>query len=307
MKKRVALALGSGGARGNAHIGVIDALVERGYDIVSVSGCSMGAIIGGFYCAGKLDQYRQWACGLGYLDVLRLVDFSLLSSGAIRGDRVFSVLSEMLDGCRIENLDISFTAVATDLRDKKEIWFQRGLLRDAVRASSSIPTVMSPVLLDGRMLVDGGVLNPLPITPCVSAHADHIIAVDLNTDVPMPHDLMNTLAKVQTEKDDWFNVVLDKASNWFGKHSKGAREQADENLGKIEILNQMFEVMQSSLTKFKTAGYPPDLMIKIPTSCCQMYEFYRAEEMIRIGYRIANEALDAYEMGHSSLYGERLR
>ena len=121
-KKTVALALGSGGARGYTHIGVIQALEERGYNIVSISGCSMGAIVGGFYAAGKLEQYRDWVCSLGYLDILRLVDFSLLSSGAIKLEKVYDALTEMLGDCQIEDLSITYNSVATDNRHKKEIW-----------------------------------------------------------------------------------------------------------------------------------------------------------------------------------------
>ena len=306
-KKTVALALGSGGARGYTHIGVIQALEERGYNIVSISGCSMGAIVGGFYASGKLEQYRDWVCSLGYLDILRLVDFSLLSSGAIKLEKVYDALTEMLGDCQIEDLSIPYTSVATDIRHKKEIWFQRGSLVDAMRASAAIPTILSPVVTDDMMLVDGAVLNPLPITPCVSAHANFIMAVDINADVPVPENLLQSITETEKNKSAWLDNVIDKASDWLGRKNNGeSREEAGMNLGKLEMLSRMFEVMQSSLSRFKTAGYPPDLMIRIPSECCEMYEFYRAEEMIRMGYQIANDALDAFEHGHSSLYGERM-
>ena len=306
MEKTVALALGSGGARGYTHIGVIRAIEERGYKIISVSGCSMGAIVGGFYAAGKLDEYADWVCSLGYLDILRLVDFKLLSGGAIKLEKVYSVIGDMLDGCKIEDLNIPYTSVATDLRNNKEIWFQRGSLVEAMRASAAIPTILEPVITKDLMLVDGAVLNPLPITPCVSAHAQYIMAVDINSDVPVPDNLLSNLQDSESQKRAWLDTVIDKASDWLGRRTSEAREEAGQNLGKLETLSRMFEVMQSSLSRFKTAGYPPDLMIRIPTDCCEMYEFYRAGEMIRLGYQIANEALDAFEHGHSSLYGERM-
>ncbi len=305
MKKTVALALGSGGARGYAHIGVIDALEARGYDIVMVSGCSMGAIIGGFYCAGELQEYRDWVCTLNYLDVLKLVDVSLLSSGVIRGDRLYNRIAAMLNGRNIEDLAIPFTSVAVDIRSKKEVWFQRGSLQHAVRASAAIPSLFNPVTDDsGRVLVDGAVLNPLPILPCVSAHADLMIAVDLNADVPVPGEVKVESEDESQQKQAWFNTLLDKAGQWL-ENKAGARKNADENLGKLEILNQVFEVMSASLTRYKLAGYPPDLLIKMPLTACEMYEFYRAEEIIDMGRRIADEALDAFEAGHSSLYGDR--
>lgn len=325
MAETVALVLGSGGARGMAHIGVIEELEARGYEIISVSGCSMGAIVGGFYCAGKLDSFYAWAKSLSYIDLLRLVDFSFISNGAIRGDKIFSMLAEMLDDIDIENLEIPFTAVATDLAHSKEVWFQRGSLEQAMRASAAIPGLFQPVKLDERLFVDGGVLNPLPIAASVSAHADHIIAIDLNADVPIPdlnpiHSLEEIAKSEQDsqqgeDKSDWINSLVNKASQWFtGDDLVGADEETVKanartrvsNLGKLEILYQMFEVMQASLSQYKIAGYPPDLLVRIPQSSGEMYEFHRTEELVELGRDIAKQALDAFEQGHSSLYGQRL-
>ncbi|MFK4753410.1 patatin-like phospholipase family protein [Oceanobacter antarcticus] len=307
MTKTVALALGSGGARGYAHIGVLDVLEARGYNVVGISGCSMGAVIGGFYCAGKLPLFREWVGKLGYLDVLKLVDVSLLSSGVIRGDRVFSMISELLEDCLIEDLDIPFTAVATDMTAKKEIWFQRGSLDLAIRASAAIPSILHPVKMNGRTLVDGGVLNPLPISPCISIHADYLFAVDLNSDAAMPDDFVFAREDTGQQKRDWFNSVVDKATSWLdSKRRADASSHVDENIGKLEMMNQMFETMQLSLTRFKTAAYPPDLMINMPIESCEMYEFYRAKEMIELGRHIAEKALDAFEQGSCSPYGQRM-
>lgn len=383
MSKTVALVLGSGGARGMAHIGVIEEIEARGYEVVSVSGCSIGAIVGAFYSANKLGVFTDWARSLNYLNVLRLVDFSLISNGAIRGDKLFSVLSGMLGDIQIEDLELPYTAVATDLISSKEVWFQRGSLQQAMRASAAIPGLIQPVEYEGRLYVDGGVLNPLPIAASVSAHADYIIAVDLSADVPIPvikdakqleaeakaiketekaefdqavqTEIQQQEQKLQTaentgaeahEKDDahkmdnegavadiadkitstlkqitpttsvpnlWLNNMVNKASDWFshedsseGVSDKEKTEVSGSKLGKIGILYQMFEVMQTSLSQYKIAGYPPDLLVKIPKNCVEMHEFYRADELIEIGRYIAKEALDAFEHGHSSLYGQRL-
>lgn len=328
MAETVALVLGSGGARGLAHIGVIKEIEARGYQIISVSGCSMGAVIGGFYCAHKLDAFYEWAKSLSYMDLLRLVDFSFISNGAIRGDKVFSLLAQMLENVQIEDLDIPFTAVTTDLANSKEVWFQRGPLEQAMRASAAIPGLFQPVELNGRLFVDGGVLNPLPIAASVSAHADHIIAIDLNADVPIPDPVIEPVSESndadrivseKNEKDnqpDWLDSVVNKASQWFGSEAEltaDVVEQAKEkaianvsNLGKLEILYQMFEVMQSALSQYKIAGYPPDLLVRIPQSSGEMYEFHRSEELVQMGRNIAKQALDAFEQGHSSLYGQRL-
>ena len=316
MSKTVALVLGSGGARGMAHIGIIEELEARGYKIISVSGCSMGAVIGGFYCAKKLDPFYQWMKSLSYMDLLRLVDFSFISNGAIRGDKVFSVLSEILGDVKIEELEIPFTAVATDLSNSKEVWFQRGSLEEAMRASVAIPGLLQPVKRNNSLLVDGGVLNPLPIAASVSAHADFIIAVDLNADVPIPKPIhIETKGLILEESEDksaWLNAIKHKTSAWFN-HDKLPVDETEavkvqnnaSNLGKLEILYQMFEVMQASLSQYKIAGYPPDLLVKIPQDCGEIYDFHRTEELVNIGRQIAKEALDAFEQGHSSLYGQR--
>ena len=362
MAKTVALVLGSGGARGMAHIGVIEEIEARGYEVISVSGCSIGAIVGAFYSANKLDEFTSWARSLNYLNVLRLVDFSFISNGAIRGDKLFSVLSDMLGDVQIEDLKIPYTAVATDLVSSKEVWFQRGSLEKAMRASAAIPGLIQPVEYDNRLFVDGGVLNPLPIAASVSAHADYIIAVDLSADVPIPvikdakqlaaeakeqakekeeferaakleaeHQEQAKVAEIITSKlkqitpdtaepNTWLNSMANKASDWFssdasgdgsaGDHkssvAKAKEEISGSKMGKLGILYQMFEVMQTSLSQYKIAGYPPDLLVKIPKDCVEMYEFYRTEELVELGRHIAKEALDAFEQGHSSLYGQRL-
>ena len=180
MKKRVALVLGSGGARGYAHIGVIEEIEKRGYEIACIAGCSMGAVVGGIYAAGKLDVYKNWIESLDYLDVLRLVDVSF-RLGAIRGEKVFGQIRKIVGEVNIEDLRIPYTAVAADLTNQQEIWFQEGCLHQAMRASAAIPSLFTPVMQGNRMLVDGGILNPLPIVPVVSSHCDLIIAVNLNS------------------------------------------------------------------------------------------------------------------------------
>ena len=165
--KRVALTLGSGGARGYAHIGVIEELEARGYEIVALSGCSMGAVVAGVYAAGQLEAYRDWVCELDYLDVLKLVDVVWSPMGAMRATKVMSKLEELIGERLVEELPLPLTTVATDLLHQREVWFQSGSLLNAIRASIAIPGVITPVEVDGRTLVDGGLLNPLPITPTV--------------------------------------------------------------------------------------------------------------------------------------------
>ncbi len=216
-RRTVALALGSGGARGYAHIGAIEVLVERGYEIISISGCSMGALIGGVFAAGKMQDYKDWVTGLGQFDVLKLLDVSLSSPGAIRGEKIFSVVREMLGDTRIEDLPLSYTAVATDLLAHKEIWFQEGPLHQAIRASVAIPGVVTPVVLNGRVLVDGALLNPLPIIPTISSHADLIFAVNLSGEDERRNRLPDAAFEEEPDSDleEWVDKMRDKASRWF--------------------------------------------------------------------------------------------
>lgn len=188
----VALALGAGGARGYAHIGVIDVLRERGYGIVGIAGSSMGALIGALHAAGKLDDYRDWVTTLSQMDVLRLLDVSLTAPGMIRADKLFERMHDLLSGFRIESLGMPYTAVATDLLARKAVWFQAGPLDTAVRASIAIPGVFTPLMLNGRVLVDGGMMDPVPVAPIASTRADITIAVDLGGDRPVTLDAGDT-------------------------------------------------------------------------------------------------------------------
>lgn len=176
---RVTLALGSGGARGYTHIGVIRELQARGHEVVGVSGASMGAVVGALYAAGKLDDFEEWVRGLTQPAVLRLLDVSFAGGGAIRANRIMAVIGAMLDDVRIEDLEIPFTAVATDLRARREVWFTRGPADVAVRASFAIPSVITPALVGGRLIVDGGVTNPVPLEPLAPISSDLLLAVSL--------------------------------------------------------------------------------------------------------------------------------
>lgn len=176
---RIALALGSGGARGYVHIGVIRELEARGHEVVGVSGASMGAVVGALFSAGKLDDFEEWVRGLSQRDVLRLLDVSFAGGGAIRANKIMAVIGSMLDDVHIEDMRIPFTAVATDLRARREVWFTRGPADVAVRASFAIPSVITPALVGGRLIIDGGVTNPVPLEPLAPVESDLLLAVSL--------------------------------------------------------------------------------------------------------------------------------
>lgn len=333
MNKKVALVLGSGGARGYAHIGVIEALEARGYQIGCIAGCSMGAVVGGIYAAGKLDEYREWTESLDYLDVLRLLDVSF-RLGAIRGEKVFGKIHEIVGEIDIEQLAIPYTAVATDLTNQQEIWFQEGCLHKAMRASAAIPSLFTPVTQGSRMLVDGGLLNPLPIVPVVSSHCDLIVAVNLNSlnqkqySLPVIErpaafkgkidQLMGSLSarlpflRRDTDEEEGERLLTETGNPWIEPkppkdHEDSAPKSASSSqvLGNVgpasllELVNQSFEAMQTSLAQYKIAGYPPDILINVPKRVCRFFEFHKAPELIMLGRQIANDTLDKYEREHS--------
>lgn len=306
--KTVSLVLGSGAARGLAHIGVIDALEEQGFKIVSIAGCSIGAIVGGAYASGKFHAFRQWVSELSRLDTIRLVDISIANAGAVKGDKLFSKIADIIGDPKIEDLSVSFTSIATDLINQKESWFQTGSLINALRASSAIPSLILPVRLGDKVYVDGGLLNPLPIIPTIAANADYIIAVDLNGSQSMPSE--REVGSTEDHSDDWVaslkdmfkanilesfeDLLADKAPNTNSKDS--LESDLPENWGRLQIINTMFETMQASLTQYKVAGYPPDAVISLSKDACSFYEFWRGQEMIEYGYQEAIKVLETIEL-----------
>lgn len=297
-RKTVSLVLGSGGARGLAHIGIIRYLEESGYDIRSISGCSMGAVIGGTYAAGKLEEFEKWVCTIDGMDIVSLLDISWTKGGLVKGDKIIGTLKNLIGDRNIEDLPIPFTAVAADFAAEKEVWMQRGNLFDAIRASMSLPLLFTPVEQNGRLLIDGGVLNPVPIAPTFSDHNDLTIAVNLGGKVKrsggtpaVPPDS----SPVHVDKgDEEEQSSMRRAVNRF-LDSMGDKFNSDETkkeeLGVLEIANQAFDAMQGSISRAKLAAYPPDRVVTIPRDAAMTMEFDRAAELIELGYETAKVQL----------------
>ena len=288
-KQTISLVLGSGGARGYAHIGVIEELLAHDYEIKSISGSSMGALIGGFHACGKLNEFKEWVLGLDLFDVAKLVDFSFTGTGVIQGDKVFHVIEKMIGDVMIEDLPIPFTAVATDLIKQKEAWIQEGRLIDAIRASIAIPTVFTPKKIADRYLIDGGVLNPLPIAPTVADDTDSTIAVNLCAKVTKDYQLH--IPKREREKEskmqEIFFEMAQKAEALFAREKKSTFDEMDM----FDIMGRTIDIMQNAVRECKMAGYAPDIIVGIPNNACGFYEFNRAYEMIELGRMIAREHL----------------
>jgi NTE family protein len=285
--KTVSLILGSGGARGLAHIGVIHWLEENGYQIKSIAGCSIGALIGGIYAAGKLDEYEQWVRCIRRVDIVTMLDLSWAKSGLVRGDKLINALVALVGDMQIEDLPISFTAVATDLIGQKEVWIQTGPLFDAIRASISIPLLFTPFPYRGQNLVDGGVLNPVPIAPTFADDTDQVIAVNLGG----PDQTRNE-SDIQKNQDAVALPPFRKKINAFISHLKKSEPSIGKrDWGAYDIAIQAFEAMQTTIARQKLATYPPDRVIEIARNACRTLEFDRADEMIDLGYQKAREVL----------------
>jgi NTE family protein len=273
--KRIALVLGSGGARGLAHVGIIQHIESLGHEIVYISGCSMGALVGGIYASGQLEAYADWARKLEKRDMLSLLDLSFGWTGLFKGDRLMGVLKELVGDHVIEELPIGFTAVASDLVEQREIWLNKGPLFDAIRASIAIPTVFTPHVYLGRVLVDGGLLNPIPIAPALNQAADLIIAVNLNgrsrslrrraTDLVLPDGQVQEIKPIGPEEP--------------------------KPPGLIDVVTASLDMMETAIARMRLASYSPDIVIEVPRDACLFYEFYRAEELITLGRDCARGTL----------------
>ncbi len=285
--KTVSLVLGSGGARGLAHIGVIHWLEENDFKIKSIVGCSIGAVIGGIYAAGKLDVYEQWVRALTKVDIVTLLDLSWDKSGLVRGEKIINALRGLVGDKLIEDLPISFTAVATDLRNQKEVWIRSGSLFDAMRASFAIPLFFTPFKLKGLDLVDGGVLNPVPIAPTFGDQSAITIAVNLNGPVETPIER----AVVSAAPRSPTSPIREKINRFIARlqppHNPSTPSGGGRDWGAYEIASQAFEAMQSAIARQKLAAYPPDIVIDIPRNVCKTLEFDRAAEIIAVGYKKA--------------------
>jgi NTE family protein len=290
-KKTVSLVLGSGGARGYAHIGVIEELQKQGFKIVSVSGSSMGALIGGLYAAGKLEEYKRWVLNLDTFEVLGLIDFSFDSGGLIDAQKVYEKIDKIIGDVRIEELPIPYTAVASDINHRKKVWFTKGRLTDAIRASIAIPTVFTPVLKEDMLLVDGGVLSPLPLEPVAQSHADLTIVVNLNANVPNRYHVVLSKAH-QAQEDNLYNEVMRYYNELFGRKDNMTQK---DTMDVFYVFSRTMDAMEDLISRNDISKYRPDVVINIPRESCESYEFHKARTMIEIGKMATKESLQKLE------------
>lgn len=318
MAKRVAIALGSGGARGYAHIGVLNELRDRGYDVVGIAGSSMGALVGGLYAAGSLDEFTEWATTLTGPAMLRLLDPSISAAGVFRAGKILDAVRDILGEVTIQELPIAYTAVTTDLIAGKSVWLQRGPLDEAIRASIAIPGVIAPHLLDGRILADGGILDPLPIAPIAAANADLTIAVSVSG---MEADVSDEVGMEIRPTRERLNRLWRSTSAILDRWSTGTTpfdiadidgEDTDEEFGDAErgtpipklrsfaVMMRSIDIAQAALARHQMAAYPPDILIEVPRTACRSLDFHRATELINLGHELAARALDRSGGDHNT-------
>ncbi|WP_418981844.1 patatin-like phospholipase family protein [Alistipes sp.] len=255
-KRKAALVLGGGGARGIAHIGVIEELESQGYEITAVAGTSMGALVGGMYAAGHLGAFKEWMCALDRYKVFSLVDFSLSSEGLVKGKRVIGAMKALVPDVRIEQMAIPFTAVAADLMTGREVVIDRGGLYDAIRASISIPSVFLPVHRGGMVLVDGGTVNPLPVNRVQRSAGDELVAVDV-----------------------------------CAPFSQEPALRAKTSLNYYKMLISSSQIMQQHIAQLTCELHRPDVLVQLPADSFGIFEFYRAGEILEAGRAAARAVL----------------
>lgn len=297
---RIGLALGSGSARGWAHIGVIRALAEEGIEPDIICGSSIGALVGGAYAAGQLDTLEKWVCQLTMWNVVRLLDIRL-EGGLIEGSTLMTSINKQIKGMHIEDMPLPFAAVATDLSSGREIWLQQGALTDAIRSSIALPGLFSPSLLEGRWLVDGGLTNPVPVSLCRAMGAEIIIAVNLNSDIVGRHLTPrkgDTTRSVKAAEKDLFSQVLARFNIDLREKARAAfysNNKQQEVPGLFEVVASTINIMQDRITKSRMAGDPPDVILSPRLAQLGLLEFDRAEDAIAEGRDAVRRMLPALQ------------
>ena len=277
--KNVSLVISCGGAKGLVGIGVIEELERRGYNIKSVAGTSIGSVILGIYASGKLNEYKEWMLKQGRIDILRLMDFTLNKQGIIKGKKVFEEMKPFFKDSLIEDLPIPYSAVAADINSFNEIVFEKGSLHHAIRCSISVPSLITPVISKNKVLVDGGLVNPLPLSRVKRNKNDILVAVNLNYFDP------NYKKNITPYSLDY--PIINQMLNYFSSNSK--KEDAGNMM---TFLNKTVYVMMSQLSKNAISTYKPDVVINIPYNICGFFDYHKTKKLIEIGVNKTKKALD---------------
>ncbi|MCF8359507.1 MAG: patatin-like phospholipase family protein [Prolixibacteraceae bacterium] len=277
--KKVALVLSSGGARGIAHIGIIEELEKRGYEIGSVAGTSMGAFVGGMYASGNFKKFKDWMFSLSRVDIFKLFDVTISINGLVKGERLFETLSKIIPDQNIEDMSIPYAAVSTDIINCKEVVFDRGSMYKAIRASISIPTFFRPLESGDSYLVDGGLLNPTPIDRVKRNKGDVLIAVNVESNTPDKPDEVKDKKKQKPKKNSFFPF------------------RENDLPGYVELVNKTIGIMLNRISELNIEKYNPDLVIRLERGLYGTYDFHKYEEIVERGREAAVKVLDQFESG----------
>ncbi|MCF8236395.1 MAG: patatin-like phospholipase family protein [Bacteroidales bacterium] len=280
MKRNIALVLSSGGARGLAHIGVIEELEKAGFNITSIAGSSIGALIGGIYATGNLKEFKEWVSRFSRMDMIRMMDFAISKRGFIKGERVFREIRNFIGDKRIEDLPIPYAAIAADIEKHREVVFESGSLVDAIRASVSIPTIFFPWKVNDTVLIDGGMINPLPLNRVKRTDGDLLVAVNLNAAIPYikPADLEN-----EKKVHNRFAKAKQNLNRRWNKFFLNGKEASEKRTGFFDLLTGSFALMQDKISEYERERYRPDILLEISRHASDTLEFYKAKEMIEAG------------------------
>ena len=289
MKQPISLVLSGGAARGIAHIGVIEELEKQGFEIKSIAGNSMGAFIAAMYAMDKLQEYKEWVLTLDKVDVFKLIDFTFSSQGLIKGDRVFNKMKTFFPDKNIEDLKIPYVAVAADITNMNEVVFTEGSIYDAVRASVSIPTVFTPFKKGNAMLVDGGVVNPIPLNRVKRIEGDILVASYVNANIPYDKP---EITKEDEERKD--SVYKQKIIEFKNKLNDILPKNRKEHLNYFTLLNKSIGLLTHHLSQMNIDKYKPDILINISRHSGGTFDFFKAEELIETGRLAARKSIEQY-------------
>jgi len=282
--KDIALVLSGGGARGYAHIGAIKVLEQYGFRITSIAGTSMGALIGGIYATGQLDAFEKWLISLDIREILRLTDITISKKGLVKGEKVIKKIKEIVPDRNIEDLRIPFCAVATDILSGKEVLFTRGDLYEAIRASISIPTVFQPPMIGDRYMVDGGILNPVPVNRVLRSGNDMLVVVNVCSTIPFHGKIAENERIPDKRNMRYAGLIREKLSNL-----KPAKKRQD--IGIFNLSNRSIATMIARISELTLEIFHPDLLISVSKDSYNAYDFYKAKEIIKEGETAALQAL----------------
>ena len=290
MKQPISLVLSGGAARGLAHIGVIEELEKQGFEIKSIAANSMGAFVGGMYAMGKLHEYKEWVVTLAKKDVFSLIDFTISSQGLIKGEKIFNKMKTFFPDKNIEDLRIPFVAIAADITNNKEVIFTKGSIYDAVRASVSIPTIFTPAKRDNTILVDGGVVNPIPLNRVKRIKGDILVASYVNADIPYNKPV---ISKEEDERKN--SVYKQKVKEFKNKLNEILPKNGKEKLNYFTLLNKSTSLLTHSLSVMNIEKYKPDMLINTSRYIAGAFDFFKAKELIEAGRVATRKSIELFD------------